>query len=163
MSEPARVLIIEDQIGDVLWLVDLIRSRGYEVVLATNEQAARKLLEAVSREQASYALAIVDVAVAIQDLQDLISFDEQFFESSLSTGIRLCRYARRDLGLSPQRIPIACLTVRDDDEVRAAMEDLRIPLFNKAPQSPSESIRGFIEDCLPVRTTNTDHSEVVAQ
>ncbi|HEV2856184.1 MAG TPA: hypothetical protein VHC97_25570 [Thermoanaerobaculia bacterium] len=163
MSELSRVLIIEDQIGDVLWLVDLIRSRGYEVVLATNEEAARKLLEAVSRGQESYALAIMDVAVAIKDLQDLIALDEQFFEDSVNTGIRLCRYARQKLGLSPERLPIVCLTVRDDEEVKAAMEDLQIPLFNKAPQSQSESIRGFIEDRVPVRATSAAFWEAAAQ
>lgn len=149
MNPPSRVLVIEDQIGDLLWLLDLIRSRGYEVVLATNEESARKLLEAAGRGTESYVLAIVDVAVAVKDLHDLIALDEQFFEDSLNTGIRLCRYARKELALSPEKLPMVCLTVRDDEEVKAAMEELGIPLFNKAPQSPSESIRGYIETHLP--------------
>jgi CheY-like chemotaxis protein len=145
---PRRVLIIEDQIGDLLWLLDLIRSRGYETVLVTNEDAARRRLEAVSRGEESYALAIVDVAVAIKDLADLIALDDQFFEDSQDTGIRLCRYARHELGLTPERFTLACLTVRDDLDVRREMKALQVPLFNKAAQSPAESIRGFIEQQL---------------
>lgn len=154
MPRPRHVLVIEDQIGDLLWLLDLIRSRGYEVVLATNEEAARKRLKAVSEGFDTYVLAIVDVAVAIKDLHDLISLDEDFFEESQSTGIRLCRYAREELGLTAERFAMACLTVRDDPEVKREMKKLRVPLFNKAAQSqnPAESIRGFIEQRLPSLT-----------
>lgn len=150
MTVLPRVLLVEDQIGDILWLVDLINSRGYEIVLATNEEMALQLLEAVSRGAESYSLAIVDVAVAVKALQDIFALDDQFFEKSQDTGIRLCRYARGELGLTPEKLPITCLTVRDDDEVKAVMDELQIPLYNKAPQSPPDSIRVFIEKHLPV-------------
>ncbi|HSS48567.1 MAG TPA: response regulator [Thermoanaerobaculia bacterium] len=151
MTAPARVLIVEDQVGDLYWLLDLIRSRGYEVVVATNEAAARERLRAVKEGTDSFRLAIVDVMVAIKDLKDLSNLDEQFFEDSRQTGIRLCHLARDkdQLGLTFEQLPIVCLTVRDDEEVREAMKTLGIPLYNKAPHTPSESIREFIEVQLP--------------
>ncbi len=158
MTEPPRVFIVDDRIGDLVWLLDLIRSRGYEVVLATNEQAARQRLGAVKQGEESYVLAIIDVMVATHDLLDLIalnekSLDEKFFSDSRDTGIRLCDYARRELGLSPQALPIVCLTAREDDEVKAAMQRLDIPLYHRASHSPEESIRSFIEERLPVLST----------
>jgi CheY-like chemotaxis protein len=160
MTSSPSVLLIEDQVGDLLWLLDLIRGRGYEVVLATNEDEANQRLAAVQAGSESYALAIVDVAVALKDLMDLANLDDQFFEDSQNTGIRLCRYARKELGISEAELPMACLTVRDDDEVKAAMEDLRIPLFNKAPQSPAESIRGFLDTHLPDRNVGAVSAEL---
>lgn len=147
----ARVLIVEDQVGDLYWLLDLIRSRGYEVVVATNESAAQESLRAVKAGTDSFRLAILDVMVAVKDLKDLTNLDNRFFEDSKRTGIRLCHFARDEdqLGISAEQLPIVCLTVRDDEEVREAMKSLDIPLFNKAPHTPSESIREFIEDQLP--------------
>lgn len=145
MTESPSVLVVDDQIGDLRWLLDLIRNRGHNVVVATNEEAARRKLEEVKEGTATYKLAVIDVMVAIKDLMDLATLDEQFFESSRDTGIRLCQYAREELRLSNKVLPIACLTVRDDDEVKSAMSRLKIPLFNRAPYNPSESIRDFIE------------------
>jgi CheY-like chemotaxis protein len=150
MTPAPRVLIVDDQVGDITWLIDLIQDRGYVVVVATNEEAARKQLEAVRQGQASYALAIIDVMVAVKDLMDLATLDDDTFEVSRDTGIRLCKYARRDLGLSERDLLIACLTVRDDNDVKAAMRDLGIPLFNRAPYGPEDSIGDFVEAHLPV-------------
>jgi hypothetical protein len=91
----------------------------------------------------------MDIMVATHDLLDLVALDEQFFENSRNTGIRLCDYARRSLGISPEVLPIVCLTAREDEEVEAAMRQRDILLFHRAPNSPKESIRGFIEDRLP--------------
>ena len=148
-----RVFIVDDRIGDLTWLLDLISRRGYEVLLATNEQAARKRLEAVQKGEESYVLAIMDVMVATHDLVDLIALDEKFFEDSRDTGIRLCEFARQELGIPPEVLPIVCLTAREDEKVKAAMHQLDIPLFHRAPHSPEESIRGFIEERLPVVST----------
>lgn len=149
MTSAPSVLIVDDQIGDIGWLIDLIQSLGYLMVLATNEEAARKHLQEVKQGKASYALAVVDVMVAIKDLVDLMSLDDKFFEDSRDTGIRLCRYARRELGLSPKELPIVCITVRDDQEVRTAMKDLGIRLFNRAPYGQEDSIRDYVEANLP--------------
>ncbi len=147
-----QVLTIDDQVGDLLWLLDLIRSRGYGVVTATNEKEGRERLQAVKAGEESYSLAIIDVMMSTHPIEDLVDLDEKFFEESRDTGIRLCRYARKELGISPQELPIACLTVRDDDDVSRAMGELDIPLFNRVPQSPEDSIRRFIEERLPLQT-----------
>jgi DNA-binding response OmpR family regulator len=152
VSETKRVFIVDDRISDLIWLLDLIRRRGYEVILATNEQAARKRLEAVQRGEERYVLAIIDVMVATHDLLELVALDEKFFKDSRNTGIRLCTDARKEFGISPEVLPIVCLTAREDEEVKTAMRDLGIPLFHRAPHSPEESIRGFVEEHLPVLT-----------
>lgn len=149
MTSSSRVLIVDDQVGDISWLIDLIQDRGYLVVLATNEEAAMKQLDAVRQGHASYALAVIDVMVALKDLSDLVTLDDEVLAASRDTGIRLCQIARRDLGLSEFNLPIVCLTVREDNEVKAAMRDLGIPLFNRAPYGPEESIREFIDTHLP--------------
>ena len=156
MNSSSRVLVVDDQAGDIRWLLDLITSRGYTVDLATNQEAAMRQLDQVKSGAASYALAIFDVMVAIKDLMDLVEIDEDFFEESRDTGIRLCRYARKDLGIPVSELPIACLTVREDDEVEKAMRELGIPLFNRTPNSPSESIRSFLDRQLPKRAAEPD-------
>ena len=147
-SETKRVFIVDDRVGDLDWLLVLIRRRGYTVVLATNEQAARQRLEAVQRGEESYVLAIMDIMVATHDLLDLVALDEQFFENSRNTASGCANYARRSLGIPPEVLPIVCLTAREDEEVEAAMRERGIRLFHRAPNSPKESIRGFIEEHL---------------
>lgn len=152
MPQQPSVLIIDDQVGDLVWLIDLIQNRGYEIVFATNEEAARERFRAVKEQAESYVLTIVDVMIAIKDLSKLTSLDREFFASSRDTGIRLCRLARRELGISRGQLPIVCLTVRDDEDVRRAMEELDILLFNRAPGSSAGSIRGYIERHLPAQS-----------
>lgn len=152
MADRPQVLIVDDQAGDLLWLLDYIQSRGYSVLVVTNEAAANDRLLAVKEQRESYVAAIIDVMVAVNDLMELRTLDEKFFKDSRDTGIRLCRYARSVLGILPEQLPIACLTVRDDNEVKEAMRELEIPLYNRASQSPSESIRGFVDRYLPPLT-----------
>src|ERR1700681_1251691 len=146
----SQVLIIDDQPGDLLWLLDLLDARGYGHTLATNGKEGRARLAAVKAETEAYALAIIDVGVATLPIEDLMleDLDDKFFQDSRDTGIHLCRYARKELGLSARDLPIVCLTVRDDDAVQDAMRELGIQLFHRAPHSSSESIRGFIEENL---------------
>jgi len=120
-------------------------------VFATNEEVASERLHAVKGRAESYVLAIVDVMIAIKDLSKLTSLNNEFFENSRETGIRLCRLARRELGISRGQLPIVCLTVRDDEDVRNAMKELEIPLFNRAPGS-ADSIRGYVERHLPAQS-----------
>lgn len=148
MPERPRVLIVDDQMGDLLWLLDLIQNRGYDAVIATNEEAAQERFRAIKAGTEDYALAVVDVMVAVKDLTRIAVLDDQFFEDSRNTGIRLCQFARRDLGIPAEQLPIACLTAREDDEVRNAMHELSIPLFHRAEYSSSDSIRGFVEEKL---------------
>lgn len=150
MSENPSVLVVDDQVGDIEWLLDRVLDRGYEIVVATNERAARKRLDAIKKGDESYALAIVDVMVAIMDLTELVDLDEEFFVESRDTGIRLCQYARQELGISEGELPIVSLTVRDDPEVRAAMEELGIPLVGREPGGgPADLLDEYLERHLP--------------
>lgn len=150
-----KVLVVDDQVGEVLWLLDDIRHRGCEAVVVSTEAAARAQLEAVRDGREAYRAAIIDVMVAVKDLWDLIALgenvDEKFFADSRDTGLRLCRYAREDLGLTAAILPIACLTVRDDPEVRKATTALTIPLYQRMSDDSAESLRSFLDEHLPPR------------
>lgn len=149
MGANPRVLLIDDQAGDIAWLVDLISSYGYNVDLATNERAGRERLLAMKSGEVKYALAIIDIMVAVEDLMELEEIDETFYRKSRDSGIRLCRYAREDLGFPKEALLIACLSVRQDTEVQEDLKSLDIQLYPRLPQRPSESIRTFIEENLP--------------
>lgn len=146
-SSSPLVLVVDDQFEDILWLLDRIEHRGYRSELATNEKEGRACLKACSDGTTTYVAAIVDVMMSIAPLEELAALDAEFFERSQDTGIRLCQYAR-ELDL---KIPIACLTVRDDEEVKKAMKELSIPLFNRTPESESKSIEMFLEEHLRPR------------
>ena len=155
MTPAPQVLVIDDQIGDLRWLFDLLRYRGYDVRAATNEKEGRERLRAVQAGTESYALAVIDVMMATHPIEDLVDLDDQFFAESRDTGIRLCKYARLDLAIPRETLPIVCLTVRNDDEVKQEIERLGIPLFNRVPDDPDESIREHIKKTLPERPAST--------
>lgn len=147
-SRPATVLVIDDQPNEILWLLDLIRKRGYDAELVLDEESARKRLEAVAAGTASFVLAFVDVMVATQGIEALIAGADVSADSQ-DSGIRLCRYAR-ELGLSASKLQLASLTVRaDDPKVQRAMEELGVPLFPRLSLEPVHPIQRLIDRHLP--------------
>jgi CheY-like chemotaxis protein len=144
-----EVLLVDDHAGDVIWMIEFLEERGYRVHEITNEEAARRQLEAVKKGDASYALAIIDIMVAIKDIMDLVESKERFYEKSRDTGIRLCYYARKELGISAETLPIVCVSARDDDQARQLLEELDIPLYSRTPQTPEEDIREYLRKKLP--------------
>lgn len=149
MASVSKVLVVEDQIGAMRPTLDFIESKGYSVILATNEEAAKRRLDEISEKKASYALAIFDVMVSVKDFMDVVDLDDNFYEASRDTGIRLCQYARRQLRIPADELPIVCLSGRDDQELKDAMKSLDIPLFNRTPSTPEESLRNYIKEHLP--------------
>ncbi|MCG8459598.1 MAG: hypothetical protein MI919_25240 [Holophagales bacterium] len=151
MDERPTVLIVDDQPGEILWLLELLDSRGFQVNIVSNEKDAVARLEAISRGEESYAAAIFDVMVSTHSIEDLIEeeveLDDSFFEASKDTGLRLCRKARK-LGLE---MPIACLTVRQDPDVEAIETDLGIPVYHRIPMDENESIVRFLDEHLRAR------------
>lgn len=143
------VLLVDDHPDDIGWVFDLLEKRGYNVDTATNEEAAKGLLKAVKSEQKNYALAIVDVMVSVKDIMDLVELTDDYFELSRQTGVRLCRYAREELGIGPDKLPIVCISARDSDEVRTPLRALGVPLYNRMAPSREESIREYIRENLP--------------
>lgn len=150
MNPKTKVLLVEDQAGSVRPLLDLLESRGYETVLETNEEAARVRLDEVSDEQASYALAIFDVMVAVKDYFGIVELDDSFYEKSRDAGIRLCDYARVKLEIPAETLPIVCISARDDEEVNKDLKERDIRLFNRTPPTPEESLRQYIKENLRV-------------
>lgn len=150
MSQPERVLIVEDQVGDIAWLIESIQNLGYGVDLSTSESAARERLQAVKKGEVSYVMAIFDIMVATVNIWELEDLDEDFFARSEETGIRLCKLVREEMKISEEQLPIVCFTVREDEEeVRSIMRDLNIPLFNKMAPTRADSIWAFLEKRLP--------------
>lgn len=158
MSDRPKVFIVDDQAGEIRSLIRRIKNRGYDVELATNERDAEAGLRQVAEDPGRYAAGIFDIMVAIVDLETLLEMDEnvdlakEVFEPSTDTGIRLCRYARDELGLSADEFPIAALSVRDDVELENALEELGVPLYERGVEDTSErSIMRFVERYLPQR------------
>jgi len=149
MKNCMEVLLVDDHAGDVRWMIEFLEERGYRVHEITNEEAARRQLEAVKKGDVSYALAIIDIMVAIKNIMDLLGSKEEFYEKSRDTGIRLCHYARKELGISAERLPIVCLSARDDDKVRQLLDELEITLYSRTPQTSEDSIREYLKKKLP--------------
>jgi len=128
-----EVLIVDDQAGDILWLFDWIRRRGYRIVLATNELAARKLLQEFAAGQRSFVLGLFDVMVAARDVFDLEGpeMDATFFQASRSTGVRLCQFVRHTLLVPATRLPLVCYSVRNDEDLLVSLKSLGVPFLSK--------------------------------
>ncbi len=153
MSSSNGILLVDDHIGDISWLVDLLEARGYEVDQVTNEDAARRRLEGVKESlekgRATYVLAIVDIMVSTRDIMDLVKLTEEFYAESKDTGIRLCQYARDELKISAEHLPIVCISARADlENFKPQLDRLRISLFSRTPQTSGESIRDYLEENL---------------
>ncbi|MCP4545782.1 MAG: response regulator [bacterium] len=145
MKFKPEVLIVDDNPGDISWLIDLVEWRGYLIDQVGNERAARGKLEAVQERRAEYALAIVDIMVSIEDIMDIADFNDSFYEQSKDTGVRLCRYARQELGISAEKLPIVCISARDDEGLKESLAELGIPLFGRSDRA----IRDFLKERLP--------------
>lgn len=145
-----KILIVDDQIGDLEWLLDTLDSRGYQYDLAEHTQKGRELLDEVKAGTKSYDLAIFDMMVALMDIRDLAKMDPKTLDDSVDAGLQLCRYARRTLELTEKELRIVCLSARPDrDNFRPELEQLGIPLFPRIPSGDEESIRNYIETKLP--------------
>ncbi len=158
MSQGSRVFIIDDQAGDIGSLIRRITKLGYEIDLATNEQDAQEGLRQVAEDPQSYAAGIFDIMAAVVDLETLlemgddVDLQKKVFEDPIDTGVRLCRYARQTLGLDAEAFPIAALSVREDSELKQALDELGVPLYRRAVEDASEhSIMRFVDRYLPRR------------
>ncbi len=141
----SKVLVVDDNLGDIGWLVDFLGWRGYEVDHVANEEAARSKLDDVQKGRETYALAIFDVMVSVKDIMDIDDFDDSFYEASMDTGVRLCRYARQELGIGPEQLPIGSISGREDPKLKEDLQELGIPLFGRS----DPAIRDFLKEKLP--------------
>jgi CheY-like chemotaxis protein len=130
-----RVLLVEDEPDLMTALIADLRARGCEVTVAETEKAARRELERARAGDVRYHLAIVDVMIPTMTMDELIDLDdaeERFLTESVDTGVRICRYARGDLGLDARALPIVVLTNRNDHDLREALAPMGIEAFNKS-------------------------------
>ena len=149
MKLESKVLLVDDHIGDIGWLIDLIESLGYKVDHVANEEDAKRRILAVKKEGVKYAMAIIDIMVSTQDIMNLVELDAKFFEKSMDTGVRLCRYAREELRLLDDQLHIVCITARNEDDVRPALDELGIRLYSRISQNSDDSIRSYVKERLP--------------
>jgi CheY-like chemotaxis protein len=149
MTPQKKVLIVDDQVEEILWLLELLQHRGYGVIVVTNGKDADSRLTAIHGGTEDYAAAIFDVMLSTLSIEEIVSsqaeLNDDFFKESKDTGLRLCRRAKQ-LGLT---LPIACLTVRKDAEVEAVSDETGIPVYHRIPLDESESIMGFLDRHLP--------------
>lgn len=160
-SVAETVLLIDDEVGDLVWLVDRIEWAGYKFVCATNEQDARRRLRAVADGEERYVLAVIDVMMATHDILQVQLVDEKFFKSSKDSGIRLCRYAREELGIRASELPIAVFTARTDDEVKRKVGAIAdVELFFRDGAEGDGSLDQYVSDMLRRgRATEPSESE----
>jgi len=154
-QEPTRVLMVEDQVGDLFWVIDLLQGRGYHVEAAKNEEAAREALAEVAAHLGEFALVILDVMMATVDINRLVqegNLSSEALLPSLEAGLRLARYLRHDLGVGPRDVRVVCCTARaGDPEVQRVMEQLQIPVFGKVARPAESSLRAWLMANLPTR------------
>ena len=153
-GNPTNVLLIDDRKGDILWLIDYLEECGYMADHVTNEQAARSRIECMLAEEQSYALAIIDIMVAVKGIMEMVELDddvdEEFFGDSRTTGIRLCRWIREDLEISSDKLPIVCISARPDiADIRRELEaiDSTIKIFGQMTENP-EDFRSWLAENL---------------
>jgi CheY-like chemotaxis protein len=140
------VLLVDDRIGDITWLIDLLESYSSSIDLVSNEVDARERFSRFEKGSVFYRLAIVDIMVSVKSVMDLVQLDESFYAESSKTGLRLCSYAREELGICKKALPIVCISARaDDEDIRQELERLGVPLYSRVPQSSEDDLGGYID------------------
>jgi len=143
------VLVVDDQVEEINWLLDILIARGYEIVLVSDEDSAIFELGEVRAGRAQYDLAIVDVMVAAKSIEAIVdelaaaergASEANRRGSSSDAGIRICQYARTVLGLGEAELPIQVLTVRQDKAVMNAMKRLGIPISERLPKGTTRPV-----------------------
>lgn len=159
-TRPKRILIVDDQIDELNWLLDVFLSAGYEVVLVSDEETAIQELDEIAAHRAQYDLAVVDVMVAAKSVEalveeisrkDLASGSGRRSKQSRDAGIRICEYARSILGLKEVDLPIQCLTVRTDAAVIETMRRLGIPVSERLPEGSTGAVLESIARLLQLK------------
>lgn len=156
MSEKNLVLLIDDLPDSVRWIRAIALKRGYEVQNVTDRKAAYEALNRVRDGSLGARLAVVDIMMSVASIWDLLGdetqrLDEEYFDDSRKSGLKICRYARETLHLSQSDLPMACYSVRDDDEVLRELLALGVPHHKKDTRGSNETLRQWLDELLPDR------------
>jgi CheY-like chemotaxis protein len=131
MHGSRRVLIIDDGIEHVQDLCDTVRGFGGEPVIAINAAEGRRHLAAIADGQESYALAIIDVMMAIDSLEEVLKLEHAVNQDAKRIGVTLCREARERYQISSQTLDIVCFSIRDDADIVDELNELGIRHISK--------------------------------
>jgi CheY-like chemotaxis protein len=148
MRGSKRVLIIDDGVEHVRDLRDIIRTCGGEPVVAINAAEGRAHLAAVAGGEESYALAIIDVMMAITSLEEVRKLEHAVNENAKRIGVTLCREAREQLRISPQTLEIVCFSIRDDADIVDELTALGIRYISKVTQRGWADLREHVKKAL---------------
>jgi CheY-like chemotaxis protein len=141
------VLLVDDHPDDLDWLTDLLDLLGVGFVLMTNEEQAQGELRRVLQGDVAYDLAIIDVMLSTADISQLISLDAKYFKNSRESGIRLCEFARNELKIKEEQLPIVCIsTIQHEDEgVVTRLKKLEVKILPRTGEPGDKSIRSYLE------------------
>ena len=115
------ILMVDDEPWFVEPLKDALEFEGFDVVSVANGGAAIDRLKAASPGIDLVLLDIMCDPGALEgDTQD-----------GTRTGVVLAKYIRETLGRDSATLPVLCVTVLTDDDVKADMELLGIELLTK--------------------------------
>jgi len=142
-----NVLIIDDEQEHIEVLANHVRACGGEPVIARHEAEARQRLQAVADGKESYALAIIDVMMPINSLEEILDLEEAVNDDSTRSGVRLCELACNELHITPRPLEIVCFTIRDDVNVKTAITRLGIDYYSKV--TDFDRLRHRIRKALP--------------
>ena len=145
------VLLIDDQASAILWMKSFLDSLGYKIEQRLTESAGRDELERISKGEARFAAAIIDVMVPTHSFEEILDFDDEFLEESRNSGIRLCKKARRELGISEEDLPIVCISARSDQALLDELHKIGIPFFSRTDQG----IRNHLRELLASHPNST--------
>ena len=148
MRGTKRVLIIDDDDKDVHDVRGTVRSCGGEPVVAINAAEARRHLTAVASGEESYALAIVDVMMAIDSLEEVLKLEQVVNENAKRIGVTLCREARERHRISPQTLDIVCYSIREDDDIVHELKALGIRHISKVSAHGLADLRDYVKKAL---------------
>jgi CheY-like chemotaxis protein len=146
MRGSKRVLIIDDGIDHVADLRDTVRTCGGEPVIASNAAEGRRRLAAVAKGEESYALAIIDVMMALDSLEEVLKMEQAVNEDSKRIGVTLCREARKRI--NPQTLDIVCFSIRNDADIIDELRTLGIRYLSKETASGWNDLRDHVKKAL---------------
>ena len=142
-----EVLIVDDRKREIDWLIRFLQDElGCKLVYRNNEMETRAhLQELADRKSMPYSLAIVDIMIPVAKLEDLVVLDEKYLKDSRDTGVRICRFIRRELGITEERLPLMAISARADNELTRQLDGLRVPLFSRDDLGIKDHLRRVLQ------------------
>jgi len=143
-----RILIIDDAVEHIDQLSEVIWGYGGEPVVANNAAAGRCRLAAIAGGEERYALATIDVMMALKSLDDVTELEHAVNEDAKRIGVALCREARQQHHIRQEMLDIVCYSMRDDTDIIDELKELEIPYIPKVTSTGWSDLRHRVERAL---------------